>query len=124
MAGDWRRSAASDVRQARDVSLIKSHENYKPSTTENDVALIKVSTPIDFNDDVQPVCAPDSSKDYVYNLVQCAGWGTLRSGKAFLFSLFLPNILFCAIVLVARSNRSTFLMQNAEVKNLKVSELN
>jgi len=78
--GDWRRSAASDVRQVLDVSLIKSHENYKPSTTENDVALIKVSTPIDFNDDVQPVCAPDSSKDYAWNLVQCAGWGTLRSG--------------------------------------------
>ena len=81
--GEYQRSAASDVRQVRAVSLIKIHEDYVVGrrNDEKDIALLKLSTPITFNENVQPICAPDSSVDYTNRKVLTSGWGTVRSGK-------------------------------------------
>lgn len=58
----------------------------------NDIALIKVTPPIHFNDDVSPVCLPDTEDLYVHRQSIVSGWGQLESGiqKFFntLFNLF------------------------------------
>ena len=76
--GEWNQTAPNDFRQFLNVALIKTHEQY--SFPQNDIALIKVATPITFNENIQPVCAPDSSVDYTYNKVLTSGWGDLISG--------------------------------------------
>jgi secreted trypsin-like serine protease len=83
VAGDHTRNDASNtVRQTLPVQRLFMHPQYDPYELMNDVALIKVSTPIQINLDVAPICAPDSSNDYVNYFTQCSGWGTLSSGGA------------------------------------------
>jgi len=81
IVGDWQRTAESDIRQTLSVDLFKMHEFYSARTHANDVSLLKVSESIIFNENVQPVCAPDPTNDYAYHKAQCSGWGTLRSGQ-------------------------------------------
>jgi len=80
VVGDHVRNAASSVRQTLDVASFRLHESYNSRTSANDVALIKTTTDIAFSADVAPVCAPDTSNDYVYYKSQCSGWGSLVSG--------------------------------------------
>jgi secreted trypsin-like serine protease len=80
VVGEHSRSSSSVVRQTKDVASIFSHTGYNSNTMQNDISLIKVSTPIYFNQDVQAVCAPDSANLYEYRKCQCSGWGTLSSG--------------------------------------------
>jgi secreted trypsin-like serine protease len=81
VVGDWQRSdSSSTVRQTLDVELIKMHESYNSKTYANDISLVKVAQDIIFNENVQPVCAPEPSNDYTYYKSQCSGWGTLSSG--------------------------------------------
>ena len=40
----------------------------------NDIALIKLQTPITFNDYVQPICLPEADSDYSGSYV-ATGWG-------------------------------------------------
>ena len=38
------------------------HEHYNSTTSENDIALVKTSTKIVFNSNVEPVCLPESGQ--------------------------------------------------------------
>lgn len=81
--GDHTRNDNSNtVRQRLDVDSIHSNPSYNPIRLTNDVSLIKVSTPIQFSADLQPVCGPDRSSDYHYRKSVCSGWGTIVSGGA------------------------------------------
>jgi secreted trypsin-like serine protease len=80
LAGEYQRSAPSTVRQYLEVDSIYVHENYNPSTMQNDVSVIKLKTPVKFNENVAAVCAPDPDDQYTYRKSQCSGWGTIRSG--------------------------------------------
>jgi len=77
-----RNDAANSVRKTLDVQAIFMHENYNTRTLQNDIALIKVTAPISFNENIQPVCAPDPMDLHVYQKTVCSGWGTLTSGGA------------------------------------------
>ena len=96
VAGEWNRSASNEVRTIIDVSLIKMHEKYV--FPDNDIALLKLATPITFNENVQPVCAPDSSVDYTYRKVLTSGWGVIRSGKLMCYDLFHRFISFILLL--------------------------
>jgi secreted trypsin-like serine protease len=65
-----------------DVERIFSHEDYNSFTLTNDIALIKVTAPIAFNENIQPICAPNPADQYQYRFTICSGWGTLSSGGA------------------------------------------
>jgi len=80
VVGDHTRNAASDVRRTFDVQSIIRHADYRPRTYENDISLIKLATPITFNDEIQPVCAPEPDDLHVYSKCVASGWGTLTSG--------------------------------------------
>jgi secreted trypsin-like serine protease len=80
VVGEHQRSAQSSVRQTLDVASIHVHEDYNSNTMQNDVSVIKLATPIQLNENVQPVCAPDGADLYAYRKCQCSGWGTVASG--------------------------------------------
>jgi len=77
-----RNDASNQVRQSLNVDRIIMHEAYNSRTLVNDIALVKVSTPISFTKDIQPICAPEPTDLHVYQKCVCSGWGTLSSGGA------------------------------------------
>jgi len=83
-AGEHTRSAASAVRQIVNVQQIIVHENYQPGPTNNDIALLKLASSVNFNEDVTAVCSPQTTDPSFYYDSECQikGWGTLRSGGA------------------------------------------
>ncbi|XP_063703817.1 trypsin-3-like [Culicoides brevitarsis] len=64
------------------ASRIINHPQYNPNTFDNDVAIVKLVSPLFFNERVQPVKLSDPSTfipDGAY--ARIAGWGDLQSGS-------------------------------------------
>ncbi|XP_035992733.1 acrosin [Fundulus heteroclitus] len=64
--------------QTRSISEIVMHENYNYITSDNDVALLLLSSPLNFTDHVQPCCTPrNASHEVTLNWSNCfiSGWG-------------------------------------------------
>uniref|UniRef100_A0A4W5LND6 Transmembrane serine protease 2 n=1 Tax=Hucho hucho TaxID=62062 RepID=A0A4W5LND6_9TELE len=63
------------------VGRVISHEKYDKQTKDNDIALMKLNTPLTMSDKVRPVCLPN----FRVNLTPqreawISGWGSIRSG--------------------------------------------
>jgi hypothetical protein len=56
------------------------HPQYNPSIIKNDVALLKLDRPVDFSDQVVPVCVDDGSVNYDGAVCWATGYGSLFSG--------------------------------------------
>uniref|UniRef100_A0A3Q1G234 Acrosin n=1 Tax=Acanthochromis polyacanthus TaxID=80966 RepID=A0A3Q1G234_9TELE len=72
-------SSPGDHVQIRRVSKVKMHEDYNKVTVDNDVMLMLLSSPFDFNDHVQPVCTPQNvSHESILSFSSCfiTGWGS------------------------------------------------
>ncbi|CAH2301623.1 transmembrane protease serine 11B [Pelobates cultripes] len=55
------------------------YENYTSTTHANDIALIKLSTPVNFTQYIRPVCLPDKSNVFADNSsCYVTGWGLLK----------------------------------------------
>jgi secreted trypsin-like serine protease len=80
VVGDHIRNQNNAVRMTLTVAQIEVHPNYGPLRLVNDVALVRVSTPIPFSADIQPVCGPEPTDDFAYRKSSCSGWGTIASG--------------------------------------------
>jgi len=64
------------------VAQIYLHPGYNPNTLVNDIALIRLSTPLTYGTTIQPVCLPnaDASVTVSPNRAWTTGWGTTRAG--------------------------------------------
>merc|ERR1711971_426568 len=56
------------------VESITLHESYNPTTINNDLAILKLKTPLTFNDKVRPACLPDASFN-PEGIAVASGWG-------------------------------------------------
>jgi hypothetical protein len=56
------------------------HEDYRPLTIQNDICLLKTSTPIAFDDTARAICAPGSAETYDGFQLIVSGWGTMSYG--------------------------------------------
>ena len=56
------------------VESITLHENYNPNTINNDVAILKLKTPLTFNDKVKPACLPAATLS-PSGIAVASGWG-------------------------------------------------
>jgi hypothetical protein len=67
------------TRQVKTVERIFKHPNYNPQTTENDLTILRLAQPVQFNKFVQPAClpGPDPRPDADVVLI---GWGALTLG--------------------------------------------
>jgi transmembrane serine protease 3 len=62
----------------------KYHPAYNSDTTMNDIAIIKLDTPINFTSTVQPACLPAEEETVADNTqATVAGWGLTREGGAY-----------------------------------------
>ena len=63
-----------------DVAEIINHPNYNSQTTDNDYAILRLSSPVAFTNEVSPACLPaDLSATYAGVLATVTGWGRLSS---------------------------------------------
>ncbi|XP_055384116.1 chymotrypsin-1-like [Condylostylus longicornis] len=64
------------------VSKVITHEKYSPSDNyRNDIALLKLTEPIQFNDKVQPVKLPTQNQEFPHGTSSLlVGWGLDKSG--------------------------------------------
>ena len=60
--------------QSAFVEKITLHESYNPKTLDNDIAILKLKTPLTFNDKVQRACLPEASFVPTGKAV-ASGWG-------------------------------------------------
>jgi len=65
---------SSGTGQSAFVDKIILHENYNPSTIDNDIAILKLKTPLTFNNNVQRACLPEASFVPSGKAV-ASGWG-------------------------------------------------
>nr|XP_014432687.1 transmembrane protease serine 2 isoform X1 [Pelodiscus sinensis] len=63
------------------VTKIISHPNYNSDSKDNDIALMKLQTPLRFTDTVGPVCLPNPGMLFQSNQ-ECwiSGWGAVQQG--------------------------------------------
>ncbi|XP_029304349.1 transmembrane protease serine 2 [Cottoperca gobio] len=62
------------------VDKIISHQKYDTLTNDNDIALLKLDTPLGFTRTVKPVCLPNIGVDLsAEHQAWITGWGALRS---------------------------------------------
>ena len=86
----WRNSLLQPGIQVMTISQIVVHEGWDENDGKNDIALIKTSRPIIFNERVNSICIPDTDLNVTDN-VMVAGWG-MTSDRSLLAG-FLPNRL-------------------------------
>ena len=66
-----------------DISEIVDHPDYESRSTNYDFSLLKMATPLNFDDypHIRPVCLPENdSNDYSGFVATVTGWGTTASG--------------------------------------------
>ncbi|XP_021966516.1 trypsin-1 isoform X2 [Folsomia candida] len=64
-----------------DVEEIIMHAEYDRNKIKNDIALLKLSQPVDIVNTIRPVCLPaDSSESYDNEKAIVAGWGATEQG--------------------------------------------
>nr|XP_046266196.1 transmembrane protease serine 2 [Scatophagus argus]XP_046266197.1 transmembrane protease serine 2 [Scatophagus argus] len=62
------------------VKKIVSHEGFNSINNDNDIALLKLKTPLTFTSTVKPVCLPNTGVDLsAGHQAWVTGWGALRS---------------------------------------------
>ncbi|KAH9510089.1 Transmembrane protease serine 13 [Bulinus truncatus] len=65
----------------RTSKIIIVHENYNFTTLANGIALIKMSSPVEFTDRVRPACLPVYGQDFLLNdFCYATGFGQQRDG--------------------------------------------
>jgi len=79
--GEHKISSSSESQTVtRSVSKIINHENYQGGSEINDIALLQLSSPVEFRSEVWPVCLPPSTPSYANKVATVTGWGTTSSG--------------------------------------------
>nr|XP_014354147.1 PREDICTED: transmembrane protease serine 12-like [Latimeria chalumnae] len=62
--------------QIRQIHSIVLHKKFKERTLEHDIALLKLSSPLVFNDYIQPICiSADTTEKLHDQLCYISGWG-------------------------------------------------
>ncbi|XP_037941501.1 trypsin-like [Teleopsis dalmanni] len=64
----------------RNVDKIFIHPDYSTRTFDSDIALIRMSEPVEVNDLLRPVCMPDPDKSFAGENAVATGWGALSQG--------------------------------------------
>lgn len=74
---------ASQYQQEFDVEQIRIHDNFQRNGFLNDIALIKLSRKVEFNERIKCICLPTESEraaDFSGQLATVLGWGSLKYG--------------------------------------------
>ncbi|KAF7397652.1 hypothetical protein HZH68_008874 [Vespula germanica] len=77
--GDYNIKTNSEIRHVeRRVKRVVRHRGFNSRTLYNDVAILTLSEPVEFTEQIRPICLPSGSKLYVGMTATVIGWGSLR----------------------------------------------
>ncbi|RMZ99634.1 chymotrypsin-like protease CTRL-1 [Brachionus plicatilis] len=103
-----------DFTIATEASKIILHPDYDDSKfqtegLQNDIALIKLKESIKFNDQILPVCLPESNSEFSNKMAWATGWGRLDGNGAsskFLMEVNIPiyNDSYCTKKIAIKYN--------------------
>ncbi|WP_411015977.1 serine protease, partial [Salmonella sp. s51884] len=72
--GGHLRDTVDSTQQSFTIAEVITHENYKRISMDNDITLLKLSSPVTYTDYIQPACLP--TEDYPEGTVTwVTGWG-------------------------------------------------
>ncbi|XP_053328028.1 transmembrane protease serine 9-like [Spea bombifrons] len=76
------------------VQEIITHPNYITTGSRGDIALVKLSSPVNYTDYILPICLPDSSVTFPCGL-ECwvTGWGNIDSGVSLPYPRTLQKVM-------------------------------
>lgn len=97
------------------ASEILPHPYYTSFPTNNDFAIIKLSSPVQFDDSTQPICLPNPTEDYDDSLAEVTGWG--RTGP---FSGLSQDLLTINVTTISNIQCQN-LVENLTGTNYKIS---
>ncbi|KAG8036363.1 hypothetical protein G9C98_003685 [Cotesia typhae] len=100
-----------------DIEEIIQHENYKSVSLSrdrtNDIALIRLSSPVEFTDYIKPICLPHNGN--IPQKLWVAGWGATENGSRSDVKLKLAISPFDHEECQARYGRSSISIQNNQI---------
>ncbi|XP_065093800.1 collagenase-like [Ochlerotatus camptorhynchus] len=73
-------SESDDGRVVLTTTEYYRHEKYNPLFASNDVAVVKLPEPVQFNERIQPIQLPTGSDTYADRKVVVSGWGLQKTG--------------------------------------------
>jgi len=74
--GDHDLTTTSETKNVvRSISALTIHPQYNDKTHDNDIAIIKFSSPLTFTDTLRPACMPSATFDPTSKDVTTSGWG-------------------------------------------------
>ncbi|KZC07075.1 Serine proteinase stubble, partial [Dufourea novaeangliae] len=62
----------------RNVRRVIVNRGYDPATFENDLALLELDSPVEFDEHIVPICMPEDGTDYTGRMATVTGWGRLK----------------------------------------------
>ncbi|XP_076241545.1 transmembrane serine protease filzig [Calliopsis andreniformis] len=62
----------------KNVKRIITYKGYDPATFENDLALLELESPVQFDDHIVPICMPEDGIDFTGRMATVTGWGRLK----------------------------------------------
>ncbi|CAG7734699.1 unnamed protein product, partial [Allacma fusca] len=70
--------------EIRRVSRIIVHASYNTRSLENDIALLQLDSPVEYNKNIGPVCLPlnHAGKTFTNEKAITSGWGTMKEGSS------------------------------------------
>ncbi|XP_069011772.1 transmembrane protease serine 9-like [Embiotoca jacksoni] len=78
---------------SRTVATIILHPNYDSSTSNNDIALLRLSSPVEFTDYIRPVCLAASGSVFNNGTDSwVTGWGAVKEGGSLPFPETLQEV--------------------------------
>ncbi|XP_016371391.1 serine protease 27-like [Sinocyclocheilus rhinocerous] len=97
---------------SRNVTTIIVHPSYDRTTNNNDIAVLRLSARVTFNDYIRPVCLAAQSSIFIFGTSSwITGWGSVQSGV----SLPAPGILQETMVPVVANDRCNTLLGSGSV---------
>ncbi|XP_043935470.1 chymotrypsinogen A-like [Protopterus annectens] len=77
--GEHDRGSSDEPIFVASVAKVITHPNWNSNTINNDITLIKLSSPVTFTDRISPVCLAEATDDYPGGLLcVTTGWGKTR----------------------------------------------
>jgi secreted trypsin-like serine protease len=88
--GEFDLSGELESRRAilKNVRRVIIHRAYEPATFENDIALLELESPVQYDKHIVPICLPDDSADFTGRMATVSGWGRLKYGMILRKHLF------------------------------------
>lgn len=87
--GRHRQEGSNPNEQSRTVTRIINHPDYNDRTSDNDIALLRLSSPVNFTDYIVPACLAAPNSTFFAGVdVWVTGWGTTSFGGGFLFGFY------------------------------------